>query len=80
MTPYAQAVQRSLQWLCHLRHQKLLSLICLVALVTVIIVCHDIYLFMAALLYFCTVISIYLSILFFPRLISAAAGWMATIL
>jgi len=42
-------------------------------------------LFMAALcnrgpLYFCPVISIvYLSSIFFPRLISAAAGWMSTI-
>jgi len=32
-------------------------------------------------LYFCTVVSFYLSIfLFFPRLISAATDWMSTIL
>jgi len=30
--------------------------------------------------YFCPVISIYLSSFFIPRLISAAAGWMSTIL
>jgi len=58
----------------------LLSFLILVVVVVLLLVGSSFSTSSSSTIYFCPVVSFYLSIFFIPRLISAVAGWMSTIL